>query len=171
MNFWNCARLTLTLRRGNLTHRMQPARVCTKRQVRERAAALIAARATKEEEEEAAATAAAAAKSQPEDADHHLTDASAEREAERRDGASGEASTSRQQQHEGQLAEKSRRVGGREGVSRQPPWQVVNRRRVRGKGWHIDIGPGFDTDWRRRLAGHPYQGAVVLVLLSDWAPG
>ena len=146
---------------------MQPARVCTKRQVRERAVALIAARAVTEE------VASVAANSHPEDADHHLIDADAttDLKAERRDGASGEAGTSRRQQYEKRLVEKSQRGGGGGGVSHQPPWQAVNRRRVRGKGWHIDIGPGFDTDWRRRLAGHPYQGAVVLVLLSDWAPG
>jgi len=50
-------------------------------------------------------------------------------------------------------------------------WQPVNRRRVLGKGWHIDIGPGFDLCWERTLAGHPYQGVVALILLSDWLPG
>ena len=52
-------------------------------------------------------------------------------------------------------------------------WQPVNRRRVRGKGWHLDWGPGFDTegDGRRTLDGHPFQGVIVLLLLSDWAPG
>ncbi len=50
-------------------------------------------------------------------------------------------------------------------------WQAVNRRRVRGKGWHVDIGPGFSTDWRRTAHGHCYQGCVVLVLLTDCAPG
>ena len=47
----------------------------------------------------------------------------------------------------------------------------MNRRRVCGKGWHIDIGPGFDLSWERTLNGHPYQGVVMLVLLSDWEPG
>ena len=32
-------------------------------------------------------------------------------------------------------------------------WQPVSRRRFRGKGWHIDIGPGFSTDAKRRFAG------------------
>ncbi len=50
-------------------------------------------------------------------------------------------------------------------------WEAVNRRRVRGKGWHVDIGPGFSTDWRRTAYGHSYQGCVVLVLLTDCAPG
>lgn len=50
-------------------------------------------------------------------------------------------------------------------------WQPVNRRRVLGKGWHIDIGPGFDLGWERSLQGHPYQGVVALLLLSDWLPG
>jgi hypothetical protein len=50
-------------------------------------------------------------------------------------------------------------------------WQPVNRRRVCGKGWHIDIGPGFDLQWARTLRGHPYQGLVMIVLLSDWEPG
>lgn len=50
-------------------------------------------------------------------------------------------------------------------------WEAVNRRRVRGKGWHVDIGPGFSTDWRRTADGHCYQGCVVLVLLTDCAPG
>ena len=43
----------------------------------------------------------------------------------------------------------------------------VNRRRVLGKGWHIDIGPGFDADAQRRSTGHPMQGLILLVLLSD----
>ena len=32
-------------------------------------------------------------------------------------------------------------------------WQPVSRRRFRGKGWHIDIGPGFSTDAKRRFKG------------------
>jgi hypothetical protein len=51
------------------------------------------------------------------------------------------------------------------------PWESVNRRRVKGKGWHVDIGPGFDTDWARSERGHPLQGLIVLVLLSDCPPG
>lgn len=35
----------------------------------------------------------------------------------------------------------------------QSRWQPVNRRRFRGKGWHIDIGPGFDGTWMRTLEG------------------
>ncbi len=50
-------------------------------------------------------------------------------------------------------------------------WQPVSRRRFRGKGWHVDIGPGFSTDAARTAHGHPYQGLVVLLLLSDWLPG
>lgn len=50
-------------------------------------------------------------------------------------------------------------------------WQPVSRRRFRGKGWHVDIGPGFPTDAKRLAAGHPLQGMIVLVLLSDWKPG
>ena len=50
-------------------------------------------------------------------------------------------------------------------------WTAVNRRRVEHRGWHVDIGPGFDTSARRTSAGHRYQGAVLLLLLSDWAPG
>ena len=50
-------------------------------------------------------------------------------------------------------------------------WQPVNRRRVCGKGWHVDIGPGFPTDGVRTVAGDPRQGLVLLLLLSDWAPG
>lgn len=50
-------------------------------------------------------------------------------------------------------------------------WHPVNRRRVLGKGWHVDIGPGFCTDKCRTLTGDPKQGVVVLVLLSDWNAG
>lgn len=59
-------------------------------------------------------------------------------------------------------------------VSRADPssrWEPVNRRRVRGKGWHVDVGPGFAFDGVRTSEGHPCQGAIVLVLLSDCAPG
>lgn len=44
-------------------------------------------------------------------------------------------------------------------------WEAVNRRRVRGKGWHVDIGPGFNTDWARTMHGHRLQGLVILVLV------
>ena len=44
-----------------------------------------------------------------------------------------------------------------------PPsaWSPVNRRRVRGKGWHVDL---FPWDGKR-------QGVVVLLVLSDWDEG
>ena len=50
-------------------------------------------------------------------------------------------------------------------------WQPVSRRRYRGKGWHVDIGPGFSTEQKRTTKGHSYQGLIVLILLSDWLPG
>jgi hypothetical protein len=50
-------------------------------------------------------------------------------------------------------------------------WQPVSRRRVRGKGWHLDSGPGFGNDDVRTSIGHPYQCVVVLLLLSDCLPG
>ena len=122
---------------SKITHRFQSTRVCTKRQLRERAAELLAKR--------------------------HAS------EGEACDGnhAGGEI-TGDAAKRTSNVSTLERRANERSG---EPPWEPVNRRRVRGKGWHVDIGPGFDTDWRRRLAGHPYQGAVVLVLLSDWAPG
>jgi hypothetical protein len=48
-----------------------------------------------------------------------------------------------------------RRTFGQGPSCRVPPsrWQPVNRRRFRGKGWHIDIGPGFQGGWTRTLAG------------------
>ena len=49
-------------------------------------------------------------------------------------------------------------------------WQPVNRRRFCSKGWHIDIGPGFEMDDVRTLKGDPRQGVVLLLLLSDWHP-
>ena len=52
----------------------------------------------------------------------------------------------------------------------QPPsifWEAVNRRRVRGKGWHIDVGSSFQSIWARKLVGHRDQGVILLVLLSD----
>ena len=118
---------------GQITHRVQPRRVCTKRQARERTAELLAARARLRQRTGVEARAGVEAKR-------------------------GIAAT----------------VPGADATaldSTTPRWEPVNRRRVRGKGWHVDIGPGFDTDWRRKLAGHPCQGAVALVLLSDWAPG
>lgn len=53
-------------------------------------------------------------------------------------------------------------------------WQPVSRRRFCNKGWHIDIGPGFPTDGRRSLSpadAAQDQGPVLLLLLTDWAPG
>ena len=47
---------------------------------------------------------------------------------------------------------------------RPPPpssWSPVNRRRVRGKGWHVDL---FPWDGNR-------QGVVCLLVLSDWRAG
>ena len=54
-----------------------------------------------------------------------------------------------------------------------PPrcWQPVNRRRVRGKGWHIDTGPGVPPTSARTLKGDPRQGLVALLVLSDWEVG
>jgi len=43
----------------------------------------------------------------------------------------------------------------------------VNRRRVLGKGYHVDLGPGFDARLQRNMHGHPMQGLILLVLLSD----
>eukprot|EP00968_Pinguiococcus_pyrenoidosus_P017547 scaffold1747_cov251-Pinguiococcus_pyrenoidosus.AAC.20 len=57
------------------------------------------------------------------------------------------------------------RCGGK--IPRPSEWQPVSRRRVRGKGWHIDAGPGFPNEGIRRLLGHPFQGVVLLLLLSD----
>ena len=50
-------------------------------------------------------------------------------------------------------------------------WQPVSRRRVRGKGWHIDAGPGFPNEGLRTVRGHAFQGCVVLLLLSDCGAG
>ena len=50
-------------------------------------------------------------------------------------------------------------------------WVPINRRGQRWRGFHLDIGPGFDTDEMRTLRGHPYQGCVVLLLGSDWTAG
>ena len=110
-----------------ITNKMQPSRACTKRQVRERAAALGDARG--------------AEKTAP------------ERRAEGK-GVTATAVSSR---------------GSEDGA--RTDWVPVNRRRVRGKGWHVDIGPGFDTDAARHVFGDPCQGCVALVLLSDWREG
>ena len=111
-----------------ITNKMQPSRACTKRQVRERAAALAA---------------------RPTDGDETT-------ESERRDEKSAAAVSSPAPWDE----DDSRTA-----------WVPVNRRRVRGKGWHVDIGPGFDTDAARHVFGDPCQGCVALVLLSDWREG
>ena len=50
-------------------------------------------------------------------------------------------------------------------------WEPVNRRRVRGKGWHVDIGPRFQTTWSRKLSGHFNQGVIILVFLSNSRKG
>mmetsp|Transcript_64713 Transcript_64713/g.204312 ORF Transcript_64713/g.204312 Transcript_64713/m.204312 type:complete len:372 (-) Transcript_64713:19-1134(-) len=50
-------------------------------------------------------------------------------------------------------------------------WTAINRRRSPHRGWHLDAGPGLSTSHHRTAAGHPYQGLVLLVLLSDWPPG
>jgi hypothetical protein len=50
-------------------------------------------------------------------------------------------------------------------------WQPVSRRRFRGKGWHIDSGPGFRNDDIRTSQGHPFQCVVMLLLLSDSESG
>ncbi|KAJ1620796.1 hypothetical protein T492DRAFT_374582 [Pavlovales sp. CCMP2436] len=50
-------------------------------------------------------------------------------------------------------------------------WTPVNRRGQHWRGWHVDIGPGFETDQMRTLNGHPYQGCVVLLLGSTVSPG
>ena len=47
-------------------------------------------------------------------------------------------------------------------------WRPVNRRRVEGKGWHVDAGPGFPIDGDRTPLGDRRQACVLLVLLSDW---
>eukprot|EP00038_Savillea_parva_P015529 m.220690 g.220690 ORF g.220690 m.220690 type:complete len:430 (-) comp31318_c0_seq1:103-1392(-) len=66
-----------------------------------------------------------------------------------------------------------RKTFGAGPAQRVPPqrWQPVNRRRFRGKGWHIDVGPGFDGSAVRSLQGHPFQGVVLLLVLSDWDVG
>ena len=47
-------------------------------------------------------------------------------------------------------------------------WRPVNRRRCLDRGFHVDPGPGFPMDGLRTLEGDRAQGAVVLVVLSDW---
>lgn len=105
-----------------ITNKMQPARACTKRQVRERAAALARLRGD-------------------------------------------EKTTTREEKGVRASSPPTRNSDAK------PAWVPVNRRRVRGKGWHVDIGPGFDTDAARHVHGDPCQGCVALVLLSDWRAG
>jgi hypothetical protein len=50
-------------------------------------------------------------------------------------------------------------------------WQPINRRRYLNKGWHLDVGPGFPNEGARTLRGDPRQGVVMLLLLTDCAPG
>ena len=50
-------------------------------------------------------------------------------------------------------------------------WQIISRRNVLGKGWHVDVGPGFGNDMPRTCAGDWRQGVVLLLLLSDCGPG
>jgi hypothetical protein len=50
-------------------------------------------------------------------------------------------------------------------------WAPVSRRRWVGRGWHLDVGPEFGNHEVRTLAGDYRQGLVVLILLSDSAPG
>ena len=50
-------------------------------------------------------------------------------------------------------------------------WHPVNRRRMLNRGWHLDIGAGFSTDELRTPEGHPFQGAIILLFLSDCEPG
>ena len=50
-------------------------------------------------------------------------------------------------------------------------WHPVNRRRMLNRGWHLDIGAGFSPDAVRTPEGHPFQGAIILIFLSDCEPG
>ena len=50
-------------------------------------------------------------------------------------------------------------------------WQPINRRRFLSKGYHVDVGPGFKNDGLRTVRGDIRQGIVMLILLSDCAPG
>jgi len=102
-----------------ITHKMQHARACTKRQVRERCGALQKAKASKVRDgEQDADTASTTTKNDP--AETTKPDAST-------------------------------------------LWHPVNRRRVRNKGWHVDIGPGFPADAPRVLTGDPKQGPFFCV--------
>ena len=53
------------------------------------------------------------------------------------------------------------------GVPRPRQWTPINRRGAAWRGWHVDIGPGFDVSRVRTSKGHPYQGCVVLLLCTD----
>ena len=59
---------------------------------------------------------------------------------------------------------------GAEAVS-AAAWQPVNRRRFLSRGWHLDVGPGFPNSGSRTLTGDVRQGVILLLLLSDCAPG
>ena len=59
---------------------------------------------------------------------------------------------------------------GSEGFS-AAAWQPVNRRRFLSRGWHLDVGPGFPNSGSRTLTGDVRQGVILLLLLSDCAPG
>jgi hypothetical protein len=58
-----------------------------------------------------------------------------------------------------------------EAVDAPTRWQPVSRRRFRGKGWHIDVGPGFPNNGLRHKEGHPFQCVVLLLLLTDSGAG
>ena len=60
---------------------------------------------------------------------------------------------------------------GRAGLGAGDVWQPVSRRRFRGKGWHLDVGPGFPMDGLRSAAGHPCQCVILLLILSEWEAG
>ena len=59
----------------------------------------------------------------------------------------------------------------RAGLGAGEVWQPVSRRRFRGKGWHLDVGPGFPMDGLRSATGHPCQCIILLLVLSDWEAG
>lgn len=59
----------------------------------------------------------------------------------------------------------------RSSVDASTSWHPVNRRRMLNRGWHLDIGAGFSTDATRSPEGHPFQGVIILVLLTDCAAG
>jgi hypothetical protein len=151
---------------GRLTSDLQPVRVCTKKHVRERVAELLATRAAAVDCEAAAllttteagatgatgvvagrgaeagtGSAAGAAAGLGAGNDAGMNPA----EPEPGSGEPGPGSSERERHHgqgQGHLQQ-----GPPPG---EPPWEPVNRRRVRGKGWHIDIGPG--RAWRTSLA-------------------